>query len=324
MTRDRVAAAHGTDEPCQVVFFGTPEFAVPSLRALHESGYAVTLVVTQPDRPAGRGRTLTPPPVKAAASALGLPVFQPNSLKTPEALERLAAATPDLIVVVAYGKILPRAVLDLPRAGCVNVHASLLPRYRGAAPIQWAILNGDQETGISIMLMTEELDAGPVLLARRVPIGPEETYGELEARLALVGAECLIEALAGWRAGALHPQPQDPAQVSFAPMIRKEHGRIWWTAPAQQICRQVRAFQPWPGAYFFWRGRLIKVQRARALDGTGSGQIPGTVLAADDRLIVQTGEGAVELLELQPEGRRRMTAKEFLAGHKLHPGEVFE
>ncbi len=308
--------------PRRVVFFGTPEFAVPSLQALHRAGYEIALVVSQPDKPAGRGQKLAATPVKAAAGCLHLPVFQPPSLRSPEVVAHLAQFGADLFVVAAYGKIFPRSVLELPQRGCVNVHASLLPRYRGAAPIQWAILNGDSETGVSIMLMTEEMDAGPVLLQRRVSIGAEETYGELQQRLAVLGASALLEALSGWLAGSLQPQEQDPSLVTFAPLIRKEHGRIWWTSPAEFICRQVRALNPWPGAFFFWRDRLIKVHRARVSEEERPGLPPGTVITARERLVVQTGAGATELLELQMEGRRRLPAKDFLAGQGLRPGEV--
>lgn len=317
------SSAGKSSGPWRVVFFGTPEFAVPSLRALVESGEEVALVVCQPDKPAGRGQKLAPPPVKQVATELGVPVFQPQTLRTPEAVEAVARQRPDAIVVAAYGKILPRAILELPPHGCLNVHASLLPRYRGAAPIQWAILRGENETGISIILLTEEMDAGPILLQRRVAIGAEETYGELQARLAHLGAECLIEALAGWRAGTLEPHEQDPDQVTFAPMIRKEQGHIVWTETAEFICRQVRAFNPWPSAFFLWQGRLVKVHHARPVRGQES-SAPGTVIESGKRLVIQAGQGAVEILELQMEGRRRMAAQEFLAGHPIEAGTRLE
>lgn len=307
----------------RIVFFGTPEFAVPSLQALVKSGEQVVLAICQPDKPAGRGQQLVPPPVKQVAAELGIPVFQPPTLRTTEAVQKVAEARPDLIVVVGYGKILPRSILALPPNGCLNVHASLLPRYRGAAPIQWALLQGEEETGISIILLTEEMDAGPVLLQRRVLIGVDETYGELQSRLSGLGAECLLEALAGWRAGTLKPEEQDTAHVSFAPLIRKEQGRIRWAEPAERICRQVRAFNPWPGAFCFWGGRLIKIHRARPTPGVEAAS-PGTVIEAGKRLLVQAGQGAVEILELQMEGRRRMRTHEFLSGHPIEAGTRLE
>ena len=233
----------------RIVFFGTPEFAVPSLRALLAGRDPVIGVVCQPDKPAGRGQQLTVPPVKRAALRAGLAVFQPEKLRAPETLETLASWAPDLIVVAAYGKILPKHVLELPRLGCINVHASLLPKYRGAAPIQWAILRGEERTGITIMCMNERMDAGDILLQQEIDIGPQETYGELQARLAEVGARALMETIARLHAGTLMPQPQREDEMTLAPMIKKEDGRIDWTQPAVHIARMVRAFNPWPSAF---------------------------------------------------------------------------
>jgi methionyl-tRNA formyltransferase len=307
----------------RIVFFGTPEFAVPSLRALVQAGERVVGVVTQPDKPAGRGQKPTPPPVKLVAQELQLPVLQPSKVRdNPELFAALRAWRPDVIVVAAYGKILPREILEIPPHGCINVHASLLPKYRGAAPIQWALLNGEQVTGITIMLMSEEMDAGPVLLQRSVFIEPEETCGELQARLAREGAECLVEALRAWHAGRLTPQPQDSSQVTFAPALRKEQALIDWNQSADAISRIVRAFAPNPGAFFLWQGKRVKVYRARALEDAGSeGTLPGTVLEVEPRLVVACRVGALELIEVQLEGRRKSAGSAFARGVRWRPGD---
>jgi methionyl-tRNA formyltransferase len=298
--------------PLRIAFFGTPEFAVPSLRALLAGSDPVVGAVCQPDRPAGRGQRLTPPPVKQVALAAKVPVLQPEKLRPPEFLKALRAWTPDLIVVAAYGRILPKTVLDLPRLGCINVHGSLLPKYRGAAPIQWAILRGEVVTGITIMQMNEHLDAGDILLQRETRIGEDETYGELQMRLADVGAQALMEAIAQLHAGTLRAQPQCAEEVTLAPMITKENGRIDWTQPAVVIARMVRAFNPWPSAFSSLDGKLLKIHRAHVRGASASA--PGSVVQAQGDLAVATGAGTLILDELQLEGRKRLSAAEFSRG----------
>src|SRR5512139_805084 len=293
----------------RIVFFGTPEFAVPSLRALLAGRDPVIGVVCQPDKPAGRGQQLNTPAVKQAARRAGLRVFQPEKLRAPEALETLASWEPDLIVVAAYGTILPKTILELPRLGCINVHGSLLPRYRGAAPIQWAILRGEERTGITIMCMSERMDAGDILLQQETDIGAQETYGELQARLAELGAQALMDAITRLHAGTLMPRPQREEEMTLAPMIKKEDGRIDWSRSALEIARMVRAFNPWPSAFTSLSGKQLKIHRAHP-DVLASTAAPGTVLAAEKAITVATGDGALVLEEVQLEGRKRMPAAE--------------
>ena len=304
------------------MFLGSGAFAVPSLRALVAAGHDVAAVVTQPDREKGRGRALQPPPVKPAALELGLPVLQPPRIKSPDALDALRARRPELQVVVAYGQILPRDVIDAAPRGTVNVHSSLLPKYRGAAPIHWAIVNGEAETGVTTMQIDEGLDTGPVLLARRTPIGAEETTPELEARLAVLGGEVLVETIAGLEAGTLEAVPQDHAAASIAPMLEKEDARIEWTWTAETIARRVRGLQPWPGTATTHAGRRLEVRRARPEPGTGAP--PGTITALDSGgFVVACGEGtALRVTEVQPESRRAMPAAAFAAGARLAAGDV--
>lgn len=305
----------------RIVFFGTPEFAVPSLRALLAATDPVVGVVCQPDKPAGRGQHLTAPPVKRVAAEAGIPVFQPEKLRSVDTLEVLRQWRPDLIVVAAYGKILPAAVLELPRHGCINVHASLLPKYRGAAPIQWAILRGEVVTGVTIMQMNDRMDAGDILLQRETPIGPEETYGELQTRLADIGAHALMEAIAHLQAGTLQPQRQRGEHVVLAPMIKKEDGRVDWTQPAAFIARQVRAFNPWPSAFTHLGGKLLKIHRAH-VGAAERPAPPGCVMAVQGDLAVSTGDGALVLDELQVEGRKRLPAAELARGGSIKVGTV--
>jgi methionyl-tRNA formyltransferase len=301
----------------RIVFMGTPEFAVPTLAALLKH-YRVAGVVTQPDRPAGRGRQVAAPPVKTTAQAAGVPVIQPQRLREPEAMAQLQAWAPELIVVAAFGQILKPAVLDLPRYGCLNVHASLLPRHRGAAPIAAAILAGDAETGITLMRMDPGLDTGPVVGQRRVPIEPDDTTASLSDRLAWAGAEFIIETLPAYLGGALLPQPQDDSQATYAPQLKKEDGRLEFTRPAIELARRVRALTPWPGAFCLVPGvegaapQPMKVMRAIALDErlADVGQVVDTPRGP----AVGTGSGALLLLEVQPAGRRLMPAADFARG----------
>jgi methionyl-tRNA formyltransferase len=305
----------------RVVFLGTPEFAVPSLQVLLDTSEVVG-VVTQPDRPKGRGRQVAAPPVAEVAKARGLRLLQPVRLRSPDILETLRALAPDLNVTVAYGRMIPREVLDLPPRGSINVHPSLLPKYRGASPIASAILHGETETGVSIMYQSMELDAGDLILQRRVPIIPADTTRTLEDRLAWIGAETLIEAVRLIAAGRAPRIPQDHAAATYAGKLEKEHGRIDWTKSAPDVVNLVRAMDPWPSAYTMHRGRLLKVWRADAVDDAGSGP-PGTVLAvrSGTGISVATGGGAVRLLEVQPEDRRRMSADEYARGARMQPGE---
>ncbi len=306
----------------RLVFAGTPDFAVPALQVLLEAGYPPVAVYTQPDRPAGRGRQLRPSPVKACALAHALPVYQPVTLRDAQAQEALAALQPDLMIVVAYGLLLPQEVLDTPRRGCVNIHASLLPRWRGAAPIQRAVLAGDRETGVCLMQMEAGLDTGPVLARAATPIHAEDTGGTLHDRLAALGAGLLAENLQALLAGALQPEPQDGSLATYAPKLEKAEARIDWQQPADVLRRQVAAFNPWPVAEARWQGKPLRVWRAESLAAGPAEVPPGTVVAAGKTGIdVATGAGVLRLLELQPPGKRPMAAADFLRGRQLEPGE---
>lgn len=314
----------------RIVFMGTPASAAASLEALLHGPDEVVGVVTQPDRPSGRGQATTPSPVRRVAEGRGIPVLTPLRMKDPDLLERLRGWRPDLVAVVAYGRILPQTILDLAPLGCVNVHYSLLPRYRGAAPMQWAILRGEAVTGVTTMRLVAEMDAGPVLLAEAVPVEPGDTAASLEARLAPLGARLLMETVAGLGRGTLAARPQDPAAATFAPMLRKEDGLIDWSRPALEIERRVRAFNPWPSAFTWWQGKRLKVHAATAAPdgeaGTGTGaETPGTVVRAGaEGIRVATGDGALLLTELQLEGRKRMPAEAFLRGSGLGQGMRFD
>ena len=301
-----------------MVFMGTPAFACPILEALLVRADPVVGVVCQPDRPRGRGLGVSAPAVKRLAEANRLPVLQPERLRDAAFQDALRALAPDLVVVAAYGKILPRAVLDLPPRGCINVHASLLPRHRGAAPIAWSIRAGDAVTGVTIMAMTEEMDAGDILLQRETPIAPDDTGGTLGERLARLGAAAIGEAIDGLQAGTLRPVPQPAAGVTFAPRIEREHCRLDWRRTAIELERQVRALAPSPSAFTTLGGKLLKVHRAALAAGTGPAS--QVVAAGPDGLVVAAGTGALRLLEVQLEGRRRLSAAEFLIGHRLAPG----
>jgi methionyl-tRNA formyltransferase len=305
-------------KPLRVIFMGSPAFAVPSLERLLAEGYAIPLVVTQPDRPAGRGQNLRPPPVKVTAGRHALPVLQPEKVSQPDVLASLSAARPDVIAVAAFGQFLPRAVREMPPLGCVNVHASLLPRYRGAAPIAWALIRGETETGVTIMRITEGMDAGPMLLQRAIPIGPEEDAGTLHDRLADLGASALSEALAMLARGEGVWIPQDDGLATLAPKLRDEDCRLDLAGDPAAFVYRVRGLTPAPGAYLLWGEQRLKVSRARLSAGRGPS---GTILGIDDQAIVcGTGTGSVALLEVQPEGKRRMTGAEFARGQRLRVG----
>jgi methionyl-tRNA formyltransferase len=305
----------------KLVFMGTPSFAAASLRALLEHGHRVAAVFTQPDRPAGRGQVARSSAVKELAQERGLVVEQPEKLRDPAVVERLRALDPEAIVVAAYGKILPKPLLEVPVRGAINVHASLLPRYRGAAPIQRAILAGDTQTGITIMQMNERMDAGDILLQEVVPIHEDDTADTLGARLSAVGARLLVDTLDALARGDVVRREQNEREATLAPMVKKAEGAIDWRRGAAEIARSVRAFSPWPGAYTKLAGRSMKIHRATALVAAANA-IPGTVLsAAGDRFEVATGEGLLALLEVQLEGKRRLAAREFLAGHSVRSGD---
>ncbi len=305
----------------RVVFFGTPEFAVPSLRALLGEGFDVSAVVTQPDRPQGRSRSTTvPPPVKTAALAEGIPVLQPERPTGVEFLRTLAGHAPDVGVVVAYGHLLRPELLALPARGMVNVHPSLLPALRGAAPVEWAILNGIETTGVTILQLDERLDAGPILLQIAEPIAPDETGGELSARLAELGAQALVEALALWEQGAVTPRPQDAAQATYAPKLTHELARLRWTEAPDAIARQVRGLDPRPGAWTELDGKEVKLFGATVADGRGQ---PGEVLTTDNGLRIAAGGGAVTVEEVQPAGGSRMPVADWVRGRGVRVGQRF-
>ena len=306
----------------RIVFMGTPEFAVPSLKALLDAGYGVVGVFTQPDRPVGRGHKLAACPVKKLAVERGVPVYQFERLRNEEGLACLRALAPDIVVTAAFGQILSQALLDVPKMGTVNVHASLLPAYRGAAPINWCILNGETKTGVTTMLTDAGVDTGDMLLRRETDIGEVETAAELSVRLSQLGAELLIETLKGYIAGEIAPTPQDERLASRQPMLKKEMGLIDWTRSAKEIACQARGLDPWPSAYTDYAGGTLKIYRARPAVGEGE---PGTVLrsSAKEGLFVACGEGALEVLEMQAPGGKRMSARAYLAGKKIEPGTRF-
>lgn len=295
---------------------GTPDFAVPTLKALMQH-HEVIGVVTQPDRPAGRGTQIHQSPVKQLAQAHGIPVFQPEKLRRKEAIAELRQWPAGVYVVAAFGQILPQEVLDIPSYGSINVHGSLLPRWRGAAPIQAAIRTGDAETGITIMKMDAGLDTGPMLSQRSIPILPDDTGQSLHDKLALLGAELLIETLPGYLSGTIQPQPQDETQVTYAPQVNKEDGHIDWTQPASVIERLVRAFTPWPGTFTYWYGRQLKIHSGTT--GAGRAQ-PGRVITHEGHIAIGTGDGFYYPAEVQPEGKKRMSIADFVNGHQQFVG----
>lgn len=320
----------------RIVYMGTPYFAVPALKALIErsapgdllpEGYEIVTVVTRPDKPAGRGRHVAYSPVKQCALDHNIPIWQPGSLKRASNADALAAYNADLYIVAAFGQILPQRVLDQPRFGTLNIHASLLPKYRGADPIAEAILQGDEYTGISIMLLDAGIDTGPVLLQHTVAITEEDTTGSLTARLAHCGADTLLEALPLWIAKKITPEPQDAARATHTYLLKKEQGKIQWDQPATVIARQIRAYLPWPGSFTFWHGRLLKILSAQPLQVELDGDFePGTVIvrevAGQKGLAVVTGSGLLLLKQVQPEGKRAMSVDEFLRGYGQIVGQI--
>src|SRR6266699_87625 len=304
----------------QLVFCGTPSFAVPSLEKLAGAGFDIRLVVTQPDRPKGRGLESAISPVKQRSLELRLPITQPDKIKNNDEFRaKLTALAPDAIVVVGYGHIIPQWMLDLPPLGNINLHASLLPKYRGAAPVQWAIARGESVTGVTTVKIDAGLDTGDILLQREIPIAPEDTAETLAPRMAAIGAELMVETLHGLKSGTIHPKPQDNSKATLAPLLKKEDGRIDFHRPAPEIVNRIRGFQPWPGAYTTFRGKNLHIWTARQ-DGRHLKE--GELAVDGQRLIMGCGSGsALELLELQPEGRKRMAARDFVHGYHLSGGE---
>jgi methionyl-tRNA formyltransferase len=298
-------------EQTRIVFMGSPDFALPSLRALNEA-FTVVGVVTQPDRPAGRGRQLSSPPVKLLADQLELPSIQPQRVHEPDAMRQLRTWSPDLIVVAAFGQILRPEVLGLPAHGCLNVHASLLPRWRGAAPVRAAILHGDQTTGVTIMKMDPGLDTGPIISQSQTSISPQDTAETLSQRLAELGSELLVETLPGYLRGELLPRPQDDSQATHAPMLKKEQGKLDFNQPAEALARRVRAFNPWPGAYTIWQDQRLKIHRAHSTQGESPG--PGQTSVRQGKPAFGTAQGLLILDEVQPAGKKAMPGEVFLRG----------
>lgn len=306
----------------RLVFMGTPDFAVPSLQALAAAGHEIAAVITQPDRPRGRGKKLLPPPVKGTALAAGLPVRQPSDMKDRGFLEDLRRLQPELIAVVAFGRILPREILDLPARGCVNLHASLLPRYRGAAPIHRAVMNGEVETGVTTMWMAPRLDAGDIILQEKLPIPPEATTGEIHDRLAEVGAGLLVHTLELIASGRAPRLPQDEALATYAPPLQPEEEVIHWERPAQVIYNQIRGLNPWPGAYTLRSGERLKIYGARLTDPAATGRPGQVVEAVREGFVVQAGKGRLLVTSVQPPGKKIMPAPAYLQGYPMVPGEI--
>jgi methionyl-tRNA formyltransferase len=308
----------------RIMFLGTPAFAVPTLDALLTSRHRVVAVLTRPDRPRGRGQKTIAAPVKARAAAAGIPVHQPDRLRDPAVVDVLATLQADLGVVAAYGAILPESVISAPRLGTINVHASLLPRYRGAAPVHRAIIAGERQTGVTIMRVVKRLDAGPMLASVTRPIGPEETSVEVERDLARLGATVLLEIVDRLAEGAVAETPQDEGAATYAPRLTKEDGALDWSCPAARIHDSIRGLHPWPHAYSSLDGRRLILIASAIERLTSVSDTPGTILEAEgDRLVVATGDGALRLLQIQPEGKRSMSAREFLAGHRIARGARF-
>jgi methionyl-tRNA formyltransferase len=304
------------------VFMGTSRFATPILQSLYDH-YGLIAVVTQPDRPRGRGRLLSMPEIKQRALELGVPVHQPERVRDAAFIDKIRGMSPELIVVAAYGQILPGSLLSVPPMGCINVHGSLLPKYRGAAPIHWALAQGESETGVTTMLMDERMDTGPVFLRRVVPIHPEDTAGSLQERLAVAGAALVIETIEGLKRGDLHPTPQDAREATYAPPFKKKDGWVTWSEPARTLHNRIRAVNPWPGAFTRLRGKMLKIFWAEVDEKTGESQPPGCVVEAGaEGIRVATGKGHIILKDVQLEGKRRLPVQEFLLGYRVEAGTM--
>jgi len=311
-----------------VVFMGTPDFAVPTLRQLISRKHHVQAVVTQPDRAKGRGRKVVPPPVKMLAQQYGIPVLQPEKVRTREVVHDLEAFAPDVIVVVAYGQILPESILRIPPKGCINIHGSLLPKYRGAAPIHWAVIRGETETGVTTMFMDKGMDTGDILLKRALPIAPTDTTGSLHDRLSLLGAELLVDTLGRLEAGTLQRTPQNHKIATYAPMLTKEDGLIHWDESAVVIDRKVRGLSPWPGAYTYFQGKMIKILQVERAEGVVECENPppGTVVAVDNTsgVLIATGTDCIRVIRVQPQNKNAMDCRDFCRGYRLVIGSQFD
>ena len=306
----------------KIIFMGTPDFAVPALKALHKNNNDPALVITQPDRPKGRGRKITPPPVKTVALKLGYDVVQPVSIKTGEFENLLKRQKPDMIIVVAFGHILSNNILKIPKLATINVHASLLPKYRGSAPIQWAVINGEKETGVTTMLLDEGMDTGDILLSSKTKITLDDTAGSLHDRLADLGAELLIQTLKTIETKGLNPTPQDHALATYAPLLKKKDGHLNWQMPAASLDTFIRGMTPWPGAFTFHMDKRLKIFKAGPIPMEVD-ELPGTVIKSfPDELRVSTGKGALSILEIQGASGRRLLTKDFLRGYNIVPGDV--
>jgi len=307
-------------KPFRIIFMGTPDFAVPALSALHKNNQDVVLVVTQPDRPKGRGRKVFPTPVKGTAIRLGYKVIQPDSIQTSAFETVVAKHQPDFIIVVAFGRIIPNNILALPKFAAINIHASLLPKYRGPAPIQWAVINGERETGITLILMDDGLDTGDILLSSAIAIDPDDTSGTLHDRLADLGADLLIQALKQYATSAINPTPQDHSLATYAPLLKKNDGRMDWKMPALSLEAFIRGMSPWPGAFTYHGDKRLKIFKAVPIQ-TDTAEPPGTVIKGfPDELLVATGKGALSIVEIQEESGRRLLIKNFLRGQHLPAG----
>ncbi|WP_141266254.1 methionyl-tRNA formyltransferase [Thermodesulfovibrio sp. Kuro-1] len=299
-----------------IIFFGTPEFAVPSLKALISRSEKILLVVTQPDKPKGRGKNLQAPEIKKVALQYELPLCQPEKIKDDNFIKKLKSLNPEFAIVVAYGKILPKEILEIPKHGCINLHASLLPKYRGAAPIQWALINGEKITGVTTMIIDEGLDTGPILLQKEISINDEDNAETLSEKLSVIGAELIIETIDKMRKGIITPKPQT-GEITYAPQLKKDDGKINWNNSARKIFNLVRGTYPWPCAYSFLKDERVKIIKTEVLEGNAA---PGLIIKAKNELIVGTQEGLLRILLIQPEGKKIMTAKEFISGRKINEG----
>ncbi len=307
----------------RIIFMGTPDFASGILEELIKAGHEIVLTVTQPDKPKGRGGVVQCTPVKETAERHGIEVFQPKKVRELENIAVLREKAPDIIVVAAFGQILPKEILELPKYGCVNVHASLLPKYRGASPIQWAVLSGEKESGVTIMRMDEGLDTGDIISQKSIPLAPDETAGSLFEKLAELGARLLLETLPSIEGGSATYTPQDEAASTLTGKVDKNMGRVRWEKSAEEIERWIRGLSPWPSAYTTLRGKMLKLWRAEVLPDGDEKAAPGTILSAKDSLVVKTGSGCLSVKELQLEGKKRMDAASFLRGYQLKEGETF-
>lgn len=305
-----------SEESGSIVFFGTPQFAVPTLQLLIKNGEKISMVISQPDKPKGRGKIIQPPEIKKIALQHGLSVCQPEKILNKVFIEKIKSIKPEFAIVVAYGRILPKEILEIPKYGCINLHASLLPKYRGAAPIQWALIRGEEVTGVTTMLIDEGLDTGPILLQREIPIDYQDNAMTLSEKLALIGAELILETIKKMRKGLITPKPQS-GEASYAPMLKKEDGRINWNYSAREIFNLVRGTYPWPCAYCFLGDERIKIIKAEPENGNS---LPGLILKAKEDLLVGTGSGLLRILLIQPEGKKVMTTKEFICGRKINEG----